>query len=107
MFRTRPLQRLVDDPRALVILDIGAYFPNRLRGAVGIEIVVLDLEILTEGNENVFAGLEIGGSGELEVVEGEGDGEVEGVVGCFVDDDEAVLFGGEVVEVDMVFGCGE
>ena len=50
---------------------------------------------------------EVGGGGEFEVVEGERDGQVEGVVGCFVDDDEAVFFRGKVVEVDVIFRCGE
>ena len=107
LLRTRQLQRLVDEPRAFVVLDVGADFPNRLRGAVGVEVVVLDLEVFAEGDEDVFALLEVFRGGELEVVEGEGDGEVEGVVGCFVDDDEAVFFGGEVVEVDVVFGRRE
>ena len=40
-------------------------------------------------------------------MEGEGDGEVEGVVRCFVDYYEAVFFRREVVEVDVVFWCGE
>ena len=35
------------------------------------------------------------------------DGEVEGVVGGLVDDDEGVLLHGEVVEVDVVLGRGE
>ena len=103
LFRTRPFQRLVDDPRALIVLDIRPYFPDGLRGAVRVEVVVLYLEILPEGNEDVFARFEVGGRGELEVVEGEGDGEVEGVVRRLVDDDEAVFLRGEVVEVDVVF----
>lgn len=40
-------------------------------------------------------------------MQGQGDGEVEGVVGRLVDDDELVLLHGEVVEVDLVLGGGE
>lgn len=40
-------------------------------------------------------------------MQGEGDGEVEGVVGGLVNDDELVLLHGEVVEVDLVLGGGE
>lgn len=107
LLRTRPLQRLVDDPAALVVLDVRADFANCLRGAVGVEVVVLDLEVFAERDEYVFAPLQVFRGGELEVVQGEGDGEVEGVVGCFVDDDEVVFFGREVVEIDVVFRCGE
>ena len=67
----------------------------------------MDLKVLPQGDEDVLAGFEIGGCGELEVIEGEDDGEVEGVVGCFVDDDEAVLFRGEIVEIDVIFWCGD
>ena len=63
----------------------------------------MDLEILAERDEYVFAGFEIRGRGELEVIEGEGDGEVEGVVGRFVYDDEAVFLGREIIEIDMIF----
>ena len=107
LFRTRSLQGLIDDPRALVVLDIRADFPNCLRGAICVEVVVLDLKVFPKGDEDVLAGFEVGGCGELEVIKGEGDGEVEGVVGCFVDDDEAVLFRGEIVEIDVIFWCGE
>ena len=107
LLRARLLQRLVDNPRALVVLDVCADLPNRLRRAICVEVVVLDLEVFAEGDEYVFAGFEIGGGGELEVVEGEGDGEVEGVVSRLVDDNEAVFFRGEIVEVDVIFGRGE
>ena len=107
LFRTRSLQRLIDDPRALVVLDVRADFPNCLWGSICVEVVVLDLKVFTQGDEDVLAGFEVGGRGELEVMEGEDDGEVEGVVSRFVDDDEAVLFRGEIVEIDVVFWCGE
>ncbi len=107
LLRARLLERLVDDPGALVVLDVGADLANGLGGAVGVEVVVLHLEVFAEGDEDGLGGLEVGGGGELEVVEGEGDGEVEGVVGGFVDDDEAVLLRGEVGEVDVVLGGRE
>ena len=67
----------------------------------------MDLEIFTERNEYVFARFEVGGCSEFKVVEGEDDGEVEGVVGCLVDDNEVVFFRCEVVEVDVIFRCGD
>lgn len=48
----------------------------------------------------------LGGS-ELEVVQGQSDGEVEAVVGGLVGDNEHVLLHGEVVEVDVVLGGGD
>ena len=50
---------------------------------------------------------EVGGRGEGEVVQGEGDGEVEAVEGGFVGHDEIVFGEAEVGEVDVVFGRGE
>ena len=47
------------------------------------------------------------GRGELEVVQGEGDGEVEAVVSGLVDDDEGELFEAEVVQVNVVFRGGD
>ena len=65
------------------------------------------LEVLTQGDEDVLAGFQVGGCCDFKVVEGEDDGEVEGVVGCFVDDDEAMLFQGKIVEIDVFFWCGD
>lgn len=101
------LEGLVDEPGALVVLDVGADLANVLGQAEVVEVVVLDLEVLAEGDEDVLCGLEVLWGGDVEVVEGEGDGEVEGVEGGLVDDDEGVLFEGEVVEVDAVLGGGE
>lgn len=67
----------------------------------------MDLEVLAQGNKYGLAGPEVGGRSELEVIKGKGDGEVEGVVGRFIYDDEAVFFRGEVVEVDTIFRRGE
>lgn len=107
LLRVSALEGLVDDPAALIVLDVGADLADDLRGAVGVEVVVLDLEVFAEGDEDAVGLLEVGRGGEGEVVEGEGDGEVEGVVGCFVDDDEAVLFGAELREIDVVLRGGE
>lgn len=40
-------------------------------------------------------------------VHGEGDGEVEGVVGGLVADDEGVLLNGETGEIDIILGSGD
>lgn len=50
--------------------------------------------------------LEVLGGCELKVVERQGNGEVEAVVSGLVGNNEHVLFQGEVVEVDLVFGGG-
>lgn len=101
------LQRLVDQPRALVVLDVGADLANMLGQPKVVEVVVLDLEVLAEGDENVLSLLEVLGRGEVELVQGQGNGQVEGVVGGLVDDDELVLCHGEVVKVDLVLWGGE
>jgi hypothetical protein len=56
----RKLQRRVDVPRALVVQDVGPDLANVLGEAVAVEVVVLDLEVLAEGDED----------GEGEVVRG-------------------------------------
>lgn len=101
------LQRLVDQPRALVVLDIGANLAERLGVGEVVQVVVLHLEVLAHGDEDVFGLLEVGGGGFAGEVHGEGDGEVEAVVGGLVDDDERVLLQAEVVKVNVVFGRGE
>lgn len=98
----RALEGLVDDPAALVVHDIGADLADDLGGAVSVEVVVLDLEVLAQGDEDVVGLLEVPRRGEGEVVQGEGDGEVEAIVRGLVDDDEAVFLGGELRQVDVV-----
>ncbi len=83
-------------PRTLVIEDIRADLPDLLRRAGKVEEVVLDLEVLAEGDEDGFGegvgldGLVPGWVGlwDVEHVHGEGDGEIEGVVCSFVDHDQ-------------------
>lgn len=101
------LQGLVDDPGALVVLDVGANLAENLRVGEGIEVVVLRLEVLAHGNQDVQAGLEVLGRGCANVVQCESDREVEGVVGSLEDDNEGELVETEVVEVDMVFRGSE
>ncbi|CRK13306.1 hypothetical protein BN1708_010754 [Verticillium longisporum] len=101
------LQGLVDEPAALVVHNVGADLANVLGQAKVVEVVVLDLEVLAEGDEDGLGLLEVVGRGNVEAVQGEGDGQVERVVGRLVDDDEAVLVHGEVVEVDLVLGGRE
>jgi hypothetical protein len=49
---------LVDQPGALVVLDIGTDLADDLGLTVTVEVVVLDLEVLTEGQENILSLLE-------------------------------------------------
>lgn len=98
---------LVYEPGALVVHDVGADLANVLGKSKVVEVVVLDLEVLTQRDEDGLGLLEVGGGGDVEEEQRESDGEVEGVIGRLVDDDEAVLLHGEVVEVDDVLGGGE
>jgi hypothetical protein len=101
------LQRLVDQPRALVVLDVCADLAERLRVGEVVQVVVLHLEVLAHRDEDVFGLLEVLGRGFAGVEHGERDGQVEAVVCGLVDNDEGVLLEAEVVEVDVVFGRGE
>lgn len=80
------LERDVDVPAALVVEDVGTNLSYDGAVAVAIEDVVLDLEVLSERDEDVescgvrFRVL------DARHVHREGDGEVEGVVGRLVDD---------------------
>lgn len=107
MLRGGNLQSLVDEPRALVVLDVSADLANVLGQAEVVQVVVLDLEVLSKGDEDILGGLKVLRGGDVELVEGKGDGEVEGVVRRLEDNDELVLLQGEVVEVDLVFGSSD
>lgn len=101
------LESLVDEPRALVILDIGTDLANVLGKTKVVEVVILDLEVFAEGDEDILGLLEVLGGGKVELVECKSDGEVEGVVSGLVDDNELVLLHGEVVKVDLVLRGGQ
>jgi hypothetical protein len=101
------LQRLVDQPRALVVLDVCANLAKGLWVGEVVQIVVLHLEVLAHGDEDVLCLLEVGGRSLAGVEHGERDGEVEAVVCGLVDDDEGVLLEAEVVKVDVILGRGE
>lgn len=101
------LQRLVDHPRALVILNISTDLPNDGRIAVSVEEVVLDLEVLAEGDQDVVSLAEVFGGGELEIVQSESDGQIEAIIRGLVGDDEHVFFHGEVGQVDIVLRGGD
>lgn len=49
---------LVDQPGALVVLDIGTDLTDNLGLAVAVEVIILDLEVLAEGQENILSLLE-------------------------------------------------
>lgn len=107
LLRGGNLKSLVDEPRALVVLDVSADLTNVLGQTKVVEVVVLDLEVLAKRDEDILGLLEVLGSGEVELVQGQSNGEVERVVGSLVDDDELVLGHGEVVQVDLVLGGSE
>jgi hypothetical protein len=107
LFGGDALQGLVDDPRALVVLDVCADLAEDLGVRKGIQVVVLCLEVLAHGDQNVVRSLQVLGRGGADVVEGQGDREVEGVVGRLVDDDEGELVEAKVVEIHVVFWGGQ
>lgn len=52
------VKSLVDQPGALVVLNIGTDLADDLGLAVAVEVVILDLEVLAEGQENILSLLE-------------------------------------------------
>lgn len=104
LLRGSVLKGNVDVPGALVVENVGADLANLLRGTITVEEVVLNLEVLAHGEENVEGLLVEGFVGDTGHAHGEGDGEVERVEGSLVDDDEVVLLQRELGEVDRVFG---
>lgn len=104
LLRRGALESLVDNPRAFVVLDVGANLSDCFWGAVCVEIVVLDLKVFAQRDEDVARLAEVAVRGELKEVEGESDGEIEAVVGGFVDDDEGVFAQREFAQVDVVLG---
>lgn len=107
LFGSSDCEGLVDQLGVFVIFDISVDFVNVFGKIKVVKVVVLDLEVFVQRNEDVFSLFEVFGGGEVELVESESDGEVEGVVCGFVYDDEVVFFYGEVVKVDFVFGGSE
>jgi hypothetical protein len=55
------LQRLVDQPRALVVLDVCANLAKGLWVGKVVQVVVLHLEVFAHGNEDIFCLLEVCG----------------------------------------------
>ncbi len=53
LLRGRMSKSDVDEPRALVVDDVGADLADLLVRAEAVEVVVLDLEVLAEGNEDL------------------------------------------------------
>jgi hypothetical protein len=101
------LQSLVDQPTALVVLNVGANLAQCLGVGVVVEVVVLNLEVLAHGDENVVGLLEVLLGGHASEVQGQGYRKVEGIVCSLVDDDKGVFFQAKVVEIDVVFGRGQ
>jgi hypothetical protein len=101
------LQSLVHQPTALVVLDIGTDFAEGLGVGKVVEVVVLDLEVFTHGDEDVVCLLEVLFGSHTAEVQSQSDGEIEGVVCSLVDNDESVFLQTEVVEVDVVFRGGQ
>lgn len=101
------LQCLIDQPRALVILNISTDLSNDCWVTEGIQVVVLDLEILAKRDEDIVSLAEVLLRRKLEVVQSQGHGKVEAVISSLVGHDEHVLLHGEVVQVDIVLWGGD
>lgn len=52
------VKSLVDQPGALVVLNVGSNLANRLWIAIAIQVVILDLEVLAKGQQNALSLLE-------------------------------------------------
>ena len=50
---------------------------------------------------------EVLGGSKLNIIQGKSHGKIEAIVGCLIDDNEHVFFGGEIIEIDRVFRGGE
>ncbi|KAH3662392.1 hypothetical protein OGAPHI_005644 [Ogataea philodendri] len=101
------LEGRVDHPRTLVVQNVGSNLTNVLWFSKTVEIVVLDLEVLTQWDQNVVGLLEVSIVGNTSHIHGKSHGQVERVVCSFVDDDEGVLAQGELGKVDRVLWSGD
>lgn len=107
LLRGSPGNGLVDQPRALVVLDVGADLANDRWVTEVVQVVILDLEVLTQRDQDVVSLLQGLRGSHLQIEQSQGDREVETVVGGLVGDNEHVLLHGEVVEVNIVLGGGD
>ena len=85
----------VDTPRTFVIDNVGTNFTDLFGSTAEVEPVILDLEVLAQGDKDVRRDGErifgrVGDRFDPRDVKGKGDGEVEGVVGGLVNDDKTV-----------------
>ena len=85
----------VDTPGTFVIDNVGTNFTDLFGSTAEVGPVILDLEVLAQGDEDVRRNGErifgrVGDRFDPRDVKGKGDGEVEGVVGGFVNDDKTM-----------------
>jgi len=83
-------KRDIDQPTTFVVQDVGTDFTDLFGSSIAVEVIVLYLEVLSHGDENVEGFLECGRRSDARHVKCECDGEVEGVVGGFVYNDEVM-----------------
>lgn len=107
LLRGSPSNGLVDQPGALVVLNVGTDLANDRGVTEVVQVVILDLEVLTQRDQDVVGLLQGLGGSDLQVKQSQSNGKVEAVVGGLVGDNEHVLLHGEVVEVDIVLGSGD
>lgn len=107
LLRVGLLEGLVDDPAALVVLNIGTDLANDSGVTVAVKVVILNLEVLTERKEDVFSLLEVLGRGDASHVHGEGNRKVERVESSLVSDNVRVLLKRKLGKVNLVFGGSE
>lgn len=101
------LKGLVDDPAALVILDVGTDLANDSGVTVAVEVVILNLEVLTKRKEDVFSLLEVLGRVNASHVHGKSNRKVEGVESSLVSDNVRMLLKRKLGKVNFIFRGSE
>ena len=103
LLRVGLLEGLVDDPAALVVLDIGTDLANDSGVTVAVKVIILNLEVLTERKEMSSACLRSSGEVDASHVHGEGNRKVERVESSLVSDNVRVLLKRKLGKVNLVF----
>jgi len=98
---------LVDQPRALVVLNIGADLSNESGVTEVVKVVILDLEVLAQRDQDIVSLLQVLWSGALEIHHSQGDGKIEAVISRLVGDNKHVLLHREIIQVDVVLRGGD
>ena len=102
-----PLQCCIDDPTTLVVHYICAHLAQRFRIRIDIQIIVLALKVLPERYQDPARLLQIPWRRKLQVMQRQGNGQIEAVVRRFVNDNKALFRHGELRQVNHILGRGQ